>query len=162
MESSLLAILRSLMEERVDFILVGGLAAVLQGAPVHTFDVDIVFSQAPANIDRVSSALDSLDAIFRMQPDRKLRPNVSNLTGSGHLNLVTKYGPLDLLTNIGDRLGYESLLPLSRQLRIGDEQAIRVLRLETLIDLKEKLAGDKDLATLPILRRTLSESKQKD
>ena len=47
------AALRSLCEHGVEFIVVGGLAAVLNGAPVNTFDVDIVFSRAPLNIARI-------------------------------------------------------------------------------------------------------------
>jgi hypothetical protein len=42
-------VLVGLLEPGVDFILVGGLAAVIQGAPVTTMDVDIVHSQSPEN-----------------------------------------------------------------------------------------------------------------
>ena len=51
--ASLSEVLEGLLEAGVDFILVGGLAAVIQGAPVTTMDVDIVHSQAPQNIDRL-------------------------------------------------------------------------------------------------------------
>ena len=49
-EGKLLATLRSLRESQVEFILVGGLAAVLNGAPIQTYDVDLVYSREPANI----------------------------------------------------------------------------------------------------------------
>jgi hypothetical protein len=39
-DSDFLTALRSLGEGRVKFIVVGGLAAVLNGAPVNTFDLD--------------------------------------------------------------------------------------------------------------------------
>lgn len=42
-------ILKTLVEHDVDFILVGGLAGVLQGAPVNTKDVDILYSLTPPN-----------------------------------------------------------------------------------------------------------------
>ena len=42
-------LLEGLLEAGVDFILVGGLAAVIQGAPVTTMDVDIVHSQSSKN-----------------------------------------------------------------------------------------------------------------
>jgi hypothetical protein len=42
---------------------------------------------------------------------------------------------------------------------IGEGLRVRVLNLEKIIALKEELAGEKDLAVLPILRRTL-EQKQ--
>jgi hypothetical protein len=40
-DSDFLAALRALREGGVEFAVVGGLAAVLNGAPVNTFDLDI-------------------------------------------------------------------------------------------------------------------------
>jgi len=158
MEFSLPAILRALVEGRVEFVLVGGVAAVLQGVPIQTYDVDIVFSQEADNLTRALAVLESLDAVFRIQPSRRLRPSVSHLSGSGHINLLSKYGPLDLLTNVGENLRYGDLIGLSQPMRIGEGIVINVLNLKTLIDLKEQLGGEKDLAMLPILRQTLRES----
>ena len=47
-----------------------------------------------------------MDAIFRIQPERRLKPQPSHLTASGHLNLLTCYGPLDLRATIGRGLSY--------------------------------------------------------
>jgi predicted nucleotidyltransferase len=154
------ATLGALLDAGVDFILVGGLAAVLHGAPVNTFDIDVVHARAPANIERLLQVLDALDAIFRTPPERRLKPNASHLGSRGHLNLVTRYGPLDVLGTIGLDLGYEELLPHSMVIEIGDGLRIRVLDLETLIAIKEELGGDKDRAMLPILRRTLEEKRR--
>ena len=41
-EAGLSALLEGLLKADVQFILVGGLAAVIQGAPVSTMDVDIL------------------------------------------------------------------------------------------------------------------------
>ncbi len=90
-------LVRALREGGVEFILVGELAGVLHGAPVDTFDTDIVHSRDSANVARILPVLDALDAIFRMQPDRRLKPNASHLASAGHLNLMTRYGPVDLL-----------------------------------------------------------------
>jgi hypothetical protein len=45
------AILRVLAEHRADFIVIGGVSAVLQGTPITTFDLDVVHSRAPENLD---------------------------------------------------------------------------------------------------------------
>jgi len=156
----LIAPLRALFDGGVEFILVGGLAGVLNGAPVDTFDVDVVHSREPANIARLLPVLENLDAVFRMQPERRLRPNESHLASTGHLNLITRYGPLDLLGTVGRDLGYQELLPHSIELDIAEGLRIRVLDLETLIALKEELGGEKDRAVLPILRRTLEEKRK--
>jgi len=46
-----------MVESGVDFIIVGGVSAVLQGAPVTTFDLDLVHSREAENITRLLSAL---------------------------------------------------------------------------------------------------------
>lgn len=81
-------ILKTLVRHEVDFILVGGLAGVLQGAPVNTKDVDILYSLATANPERLMNALIELEARFRADP-RNLTPNLSHLNSKGHKLLAT-------------------------------------------------------------------------
>jgi predicted nucleotidyltransferase len=159
-DSDFLAVLRALREGGVEFAVVGGLAAVLNGAPVSTFDLDIVPARDEENVARLVRVLDSIDAIYRMQPERRLKPDAGHLTSSGHHNLITSCGPLDVLGTIGRGLGYEDLLPRTIEMETGGGVRVRVLNLATIIALKEELAGEKDLAVLPILRRTL-EQKQR-
>jgi predicted nucleotidyltransferase len=156
----LFPVLRALVEADVKFVLVGGLAAVLNGAPVHTFDIDIVHSREQANVERLLAVLDALDAVFRAQPERRLKPALSHLNGPGHQNLLTRFGPLDVLGSIGRGLVYEDLLVDTALLDIGSGTTIRVLTLEKLIALKEELGGEKDRAVIPILRRTLQEKER--
>lgn len=160
-ESSFPSILRALLDGGVEFVIVGGLAAVLNGAPVDTFDLDIVHARNEQNVARLLVVLDSLDAIYRFQPSRRLKPGMSHLVSPGHQNLATRFGPLDVLGNIGRGLGYEDLLPHVVEMEIGEGLKVHVLDLTTIISIKEQLAGDKDLATLPLLRRTL-EQKQRN
>jgi hypothetical protein len=159
-DSNFLTALRALHEGGVKFVIVGGLAAVLNGAPVNTLDLDIVPARDEANVARLLRVLDALDAIYRMQPDRRLKPDASHLSSPGHHNLITNCGPLDVLGTIGGGLGYEDLLPHTVEMETGGGVRVRVLNLATIVALKEELAGEKDLAVLPILRRTL-EQKQR-
>src|SRR6266478_2692312 len=108
-EPDLIGTLRSLCERDIQFVLVGGLAAVLKGAPIQTYDVDLVYSRETANIERLLTFLQEIDAVFRIQPERRLRPTVSHLAAGGHLNLLTNLGPLDLLGTIGQGLSYSDL-----------------------------------------------------
>ena len=57
-------------------------------------------------------------------------------------------------------LGYEELLPHSSEMLIRSDFRARVLNLETLIEIKEQLGGEKDRAMLPVLRRTLEEKSR--
>ena len=61
-------ILRVLVKHKVDFILVGGLCAVLHGAPIQTFDLDMVPSREPENLTRLQSSLRELGAYYREHP----------------------------------------------------------------------------------------------
>jgi hypothetical protein len=155
-------ILRALAEGKVDFVLVGGLAAVMEGAPIATLDVDVVHSRQPENLDRLLGVLGRLDTVFRIQPERRIPPEMSHLKGAGHLNLITRHGPLDLLGTIGRGRGYEDLLPHTVEMDLGDGVLIRVLDLETVIAIKEEVGGEKDLAVLPILKRTLREKQNRE
>lgn len=154
------AVLFALHDAHVEFLLVGGLAAVLNGTPVHTYDVDVVHRRTAENVDRILPVLESLEAIYRIQPERRLRPLRSALLSTGHQTMITKYGPLDMLGEIGNGLGFEELLPRSREMLIAEGVRIRVLNLETLIEVKEQLNGEKDRAMLPILRRTLASKRE--
>lgn len=46
----LIALVDALLDAHVEFIVIGGLAAVLHGAPLVTADVDIVHRKSPENI----------------------------------------------------------------------------------------------------------------
>lgn len=68
-----------LARHQVDFIVVGGVAAVIQGAPVNTFDLDVVHARTPDNIERLLGALRELDAVYRIDLKRRLSPTASHL-----------------------------------------------------------------------------------
>src|SRR5271157_4023307 len=132
-QAKFLEILRQLRESGADFVIVGGLAGVLNGAPIHTLDLDIVHSRDAANVERLLTVLESLDAVFRIQRERRIKPSSSYLSGPSHLNLITRFGPLDVLGTIGRGLAYADLLPHSVEMDIGDGIRVRVLDLQTLI-----------------------------
>lgn len=150
-----LTILRTLAEHEVDFVVVGGVCAVLHGAPLYTFDLDLVHSRSPENVERLLQALHTLDAYFREHGERRLRPDRSHLISPGHQLLMTRAGPLDLLGTISAARGFEELLPHTLPMNLGDDLQVRLLDLATLIAIKEETGRDKDQAMLAVLRRTL-------
>lgn len=160
-ERDFFAILETLYKHDVAFILVGGLAANLEGVAANTFDVDVVHARDGANIERLLAALKSMDAIFRIQPERRFRPDETHLSGRGHLNLLTRFGHFDVLCTIGRGRTYEDLLPHTTEMHVGGGVMVRVLDLETQIAVKEDAPGAKDLAVLPLLRATLQEKRKR-
>lgn len=148
-------ILAALDRERVEFIVVGGAAAVLQGVPITTLDIDIVHRRTHENAERLAKALEAPDAVYR-HDRRRLRPGVSHLIGPGDQLTETPHGPLDCLGTIEEQTTYEDLLPDARSLEV-EGIVVQVLSLERLIDVKRKLDRPKDKLMLLQLEATLSE-----
>jgi hypothetical protein len=155
---SLESLLETLATSDVEFIVVGLLAAVAQGAPVTTHDLDIVHRRTPENVAKLVDVLvNKLDARYRGHPD-VLRPTAEILAGTGHSLLKTSLGPLDVLGAIEGGRDYDALLPASQRIEISGH-AVHVLGLATLIELKRDSTRRKDQLVLPILEETLRLSR---
>ena len=63
-------LLRLLVENRVEFVVVGGVAAVLQGASILPVDLDLCIPFSGENLSRLLPLLIRLDARFRAHPER--------------------------------------------------------------------------------------------
>ncbi|MCK6536547.1 MAG: hypothetical protein L6Q84_26550 [Polyangiaceae bacterium] len=153
-------LLEVLCRHRVEFIVVGMTAGVLQGAPLSTFDLDIVYSRAGENLPRLLAALREVGAEFKHAGGRHIAPNESHLESPGHKLLETALGELDVLGTIDMNLGYQELLSDCVTLRL-DGFEVRVLSLRRLIEVKERAGRPKDLAAVPVLRSTLERSEAK-
>jgi hypothetical protein len=157
-EPKLLEILRTLHAHQVELVVVGGMAAVIGGAPVVTRGVDVLRSRSPANVQRLLVALNELDAVFRGD-SRRLRPNASHLAGPGHLLLETRFGVLDVLGTIEDTTTYDDILADSTSIDLGGFD-VRVLSLERLLEVKKKLGRPKDKLMAMQIEATLDERRK--
>lgn len=149
-----LEMLRVLARHQVEMILVGGLAAIVEGAPISTVDLDIVFLRTDENLERLLAALGELDARYLDPAGRHITPDAAKLTSLRMHHLITSHGPLDVMETIGAALRYEDLVEDTRISEVGGIR-VRVLGLASIIRSKEQANRDKDRATLPILQRTL-------
>ena len=152
--ASLETLLQTLAASDVELIVVGLLAAVAQGAPVTTHDVDIVHRRTPDNIARLLAVLGDLDARYRGHGEKVLRPTAETLSSLGHWLQQTRLGPLDVLGAIeGDR-DYDALLPHTQRIELSGH-AVRVLDLATIVELKRGSTRREDQLALPVLEETL-------
>ncbi len=135
---------------------------MLHGAPVTTFDLDVVHARNRENIVRLLAALEDLRAVYRVQPERQLRPSESHLASPAHQLLLTQFGPLDVLGMIGKSRTWEDLRAHAHTMEIESGVEVSVLDLETLIAVKEELGFPKDAAVLPLLRQALKERSQRN
>jgi hypothetical protein len=138
-------ILRALDAVHLEALIVGTTAAVLQGAPVMTQDVDLLIRDTPANRNKLSRLCDAIGSGRPVQ--------ISPLSATLRLpGLVT---PVDVLfEEIAGGLTFASLRSRSVRVSIG-ELAATVACLEDIIRSKEAAGRPKDLAQLPILRDTV-------
>jgi hypothetical protein len=149
-------LLQTLAEGRVELVVIGMGAAVLQGAPVQTFDIDVVHARTEENVERTLAWLAEHHGRYRGDP-RGLAPTASHLLGPGHQLLETYLGPIDFRGTVSSPqglLGYEALLGRSVLVDLGGFQA-RLLDLEAIVELKRATGRPKDLAALPLLEATL-------
>ncbi len=149
--SDFLDLLRVLVDHEVDFIVVGGIAAVLHGSPVVTADVDVLFDAEAANIRKLSAALSQIDAHYFDPAGRRIAPDEGKLQ-SFRLNLLqTRLGRLDVLRTIGREQTYADLFERTVEFEV-DDLRLRVLDLDALIEVKEVAGREKDLYGLTFLR----------
>ena len=153
-ELNLSAILEGLLEADIEFVLVGGLAAVVQGAPVTTMDVDIVHNRSSENLSKLIKFLNSVDTIYRRPDDKVIKPNAKDISGMGHFLLTTRFGPLDVLAFIEQKKVYADLLKHAVEIEFRSH-IIQVLDLKTLIDLKKASKNPKNKQKLVVLEETL-------
>ncbi len=153
-------LVRVLNEHEVDFVLVGALAAVLQGAPISTFDMDIVHSRDPANVRRLVAALKSVHAYYWEHTLKRLEPEERTLLLPGHHLLNTDLGRIDVLGRVGAEREYPQLIGQSIEIPIGAKQIVFALNLEAIIETKREADRPKDRLALPVLINTLAELKR--
>jgi hypothetical protein len=139
-------------------VLVGALAAVAQGAPITTHDVDVVHARTRENVARLIAALSRLNARYRGRPVSS-PPEPAALAGPGHSLFVTDLGPLDCLGAIEGGMGYDDLLPFSILIDL-DGRPLTVLGLETIVRIKRGSSAPKDRLVLTVLEETLRRSQQ--
>lgn len=147
-------LLEALAEAGVVHVVVGGVAAVLHGAPLPTRDLDIVPEPDPSNLDRLFALLERLDAILREPGSRELRVRRSQLDGAGQVLLRTTLGPLDILLRLHDGRGYAELLGRTVELH-ADGLRVRLMDLPALLELKATTGRARDRLAVPILAALL-------
>jgi len=152
-------ILLRLADEGVELIVVGMAAAILQGVPATTWDLDIVHRRTPENVDRLLRVLQDIQAIARRDP-RQLRPDETHLIGPGHVLLETRFGDFDCLGEIDGGRSYEDLLD-SAVLVDFENRPLRLLSLREILAVKRRAGRPKDLAMIPYIESTIDEIERK-
>lgn len=140
-----LAALRILIEHRVRFVVIGGIAGRLRGSTTITNDLDICYAREDENLTQLAEALASVNARLRgVEDDVPFLLDAETLQKGHHFTFATDVGDLDLLATPRGVRSYEELE------RAGDDMdldgiTVRVASIDDLIHMKRAAGRPRDL-----------------
>ena len=145
----------TLNDHGVLFVVVGGFAVELWDVAVQpTVDVDITPERSKANLTRLASALNELEAELRHGDEGVAIPGgfaAENIEDTNVLNLSTVAGPLDLAIMPAGTDGYPDLIRNATDIEY-EGIVVRTAALEDVARSKEAAGRPKDLRILPAIR----------
>jgi hypothetical protein len=142
------ALLAALGDRKVDFVVVGGVALVLQGSARTTADLDICYSREPENMRRLAEALAACHPTLRGAPrDLPFRWDARTLASGLNFTLETDLGWIDLLGEITGIGGYVNVAQAAAEMDVYGRRT-KVLSLDGLERAKRAAGRIKDLADL--------------
>ena len=145
------SILQGLVTREIQFVVIGGVAAVPHGSARVTNDLDVCYAPGEENLARLAALLTLWNAYprgwesglpFTMDP-RTFRTTPT-------LTLTTSEGDLDLTAEVAGVGEYDEVFRASVPMS-GGSFTFRVLDLESLVRSKRATGREKDLAQLPEL-----------
>jgi hypothetical protein len=162
-------ILRALSSHEVEYVLVGGLAALAYGSTIATADADLLPRPAAANLDRLLDALEDLGAEILLSEQRLAmeagepwevvdlnEKGASALASAEAWHFTTSAGPIDVVVTVTGVGPYEAHLGATEE-RVVFGLRILVAGLDDLIASKEATMRPKDEAILRELRELRGE-----
>lgn len=149
-------ILKVLARHGVDYVVIGGVGAILQGVELpRTLDLDVAASHSKSNLKRLSAALKEMEAKLRLgrpEDDDALEAPIDErmLTNTYVVTMVTRFGPFDVLFEPPGMPPYKDLKRRADRLnRFGLD--VPVASLEDIVASKRAAGREKDAAHLTIL-----------
>lgn len=155
--ASTLELLRRLVREKVEFVLVGGMAAIAHGSLSVTEDVDVCVRFDAETVQRLERALSDLQPLQRMSAARAPVGDWGRFIGNRNLYLDTDLGVLDLLGELTGLGTWERVVANAVTLRLQPDLEVRVIGLTDLIASKRALARPKDLRVARELEHVLAQ-----
>jgi predicted nucleotidyltransferase len=144
-------LLQRLTEHGVDFVVIGGVAVILQASPRFTKDLDICYALQQENLDRLGEVLVEVGAKLRdIDEDLPFVPDGRALRHTQILTLVTPDGGLDLLVEPKGSPAYPALRRRADEVDI-DGIGVRVASIDDLIAMKRAAGRPQDLVDLESL-----------
>ncbi len=143
--------LQILAAHRVDFVLIGGVAARLWGSPTVTRDIDICYAREPANLERLAAALKEMRATLRgVKEAVPFRMDARTLAAGDHFTFTSDVGDIDCLGTPTGTGGYKDLRESAERMDV-DGLKVWVTALADLIEMKRAAGRPKDRIEVEVL-----------
>lgn len=142
-----------LCDNKVDFVLIGGFAAVVHGVSTLTQDVDMAVSFDEKNAGRLLKALKGLHPIHR-ENKRPLTKDPAVLSKFRNLYLITDCGPVDLLSEVSGIGPFDRVRESAIEIELFGKRC-RVLDIDALIQSKQEMKRPKDKEVILQLKAIL-------
>jgi hypothetical protein len=144
-----------LVDEGVEFVVIGGLSAAFHGSARLTFDLDICYARSLSNLRRMVASL----APFHPRPrgfpsDLPFLWDERTLQNGTVFTLDTDLGPIDLLAEVAGVGAYDQAKEHSVMVEAFDRR-VATLDLAALIRSKRAAGRERDLSALPELESLL-------
>lgn len=149
------ALVGLLADGDVEFVVVGGLAAVVHGSAYVTHDVDVCYGRSATNVERLCEALGPVHPTLRGAPKGlPFRLDPPTVAAGLNFTLDTDLGALDILGEVQGLGAYPGVAEHSETVDLFG-RSVRVLTLEALIRAKRAAGRRKDLLLIPELEALL-------
>lgn len=153
-------LLRELTARGVDFVVIGGIAAVVHGSARDTFDLDVCFATDSANLTALGDALVAMGARLRGVDDEvPFVPDAGTLRRVELLTLATPHGNLDVLAAPRGSPGFETLRRRAKRYDLGGF-FVRVASVDDLISMKLAAGRKKDVMDVEELEVIREEARR--
>ena len=141
-------ILQLLSDHGVEFIIIGGAAAIVHGSSRLTQDLDVVYRRSQENIARLSNALQEQNPYLRgAPPGLPFQWSEATIRLGLNFTLQTNLGDLNLLGEVTGGGNYEDIVDHTFEIEVFGIRCL-CLDLETLIHVKRAAGRPKDLETI--------------
>ena len=159
-----LPILEVLHKHGVRFVVIGAVAAIAQGYPLPTEDLDVTPARDPENLERIAAALRELGAELRVTGGEGVPFPIDArfLAEAESWTLTTPHGGLDLVFAPAGTRGFDDLARDASDADVGGGLVVSIASLRDVIRMKETSNRLKDQAQLPALRQTLEVIRRRE
>jgi hypothetical protein len=155
------AALQILVANKVDFVVIGGIAARLWGSPTVTRDLDICYARTPANYERLAAALRQVHAKLRgVRDEVPFRLDARTLAAGDSFTFRSDVGDLDCLGTPTGTGGYDDLKASAERVDV-DGLKVWVTSLVDLIVMKRAAGRQKDRIEVEVLGALRDERGQR-